>query len=67
METLNAVTDKLSDLLGHRLRDLFGAVFMPETAFTSELTNKANMLFSAYPSDLDKSLADELILFRPFI
>lgn len=69
-ETFSVVIDKWVTCLGHRfdaykhLYDLFAVLFMSESASDSEVIDKANTLSSAYPSDLDKSLADELIHFR---
>ena len=59
--------------LNHRLSaykhltDIFGVLFLVETASSSDITEHANILVSAYPSDLDSGLANELLQFRSFM
>uniref|UniRef100_A0A3B1JTW1 TTF-type domain-containing protein n=1 Tax=Astyanax mexicanus TaxID=7994 RepID=A0A3B1JTW1_ASTMX len=73
IETFNVVIDKLVSCLNHRLNaythltELFDVLFMPDNMSNSELTLKANSLAAAYPSDLNMSLADELIQYKSFI
>ncbi|KAL7870428.1 hypothetical protein SRHO_G00079250 [Serrasalmus rhombeus] len=73
IETFNVVIDKLVSCLNHRLNaythltELFDVLFMPDNVSNSELTLKANSLAAAYPSDLNMSLADELIQYKSFI
>uniref|UniRef100_A0A672HX76 TTF-type domain-containing protein n=1 Tax=Salarias fasciatus TaxID=181472 RepID=A0A672HX76_SALFA len=73
IETFNVTIDNLAICLSHRiivykhLCDLFGVLFMPENASDRELIEKANILASAYPADLDSNLGNELIHFRSFI
>lgn len=72
IETFGVVIDKWVTCVGHRfdaykhLCDLFAVLFMSQSASDSEVTDKANMLPSAYPSDSDKGLANKLIHFRSF-
>uniref|UniRef100_A0A3B1JF76 TTF-type domain-containing protein n=1 Tax=Astyanax mexicanus TaxID=7994 RepID=A0A3B1JF76_ASTMX len=73
IETFNVVIDKLVSCLNHRLNaythltELFDVLFMPDNMSNSELILKANLLAAAYPSDLNMSLADELIQYKSFI
>ena len=72
-ETFDVIIDKLVSCLDHRLSaykhltEIFGVLFLVETASSSEITEHANTLVSAYPSDLDSGLANELLQFRSFM
>uniref|UniRef100_A0A671WKW6 HAT C-terminal dimerisation domain-containing protein n=1 Tax=Sparus aurata TaxID=8175 RepID=A0A671WKW6_SPAAU len=73
IETFYVIIDKLVSCLDHRLSaykhltEIFGVLFLVETASSSEITEHANTLVSAYPSDLDSGLANELLQFRSFM
>ena len=72
VETYYVIIDKLKTCLAQRIEayeevnDLFGVLF--ERGCTeNDMRKRADRLSSAYPSDLNNTLAEELIQFRHFM
>ena len=64
VETFNVAIDTLTQSLGHRLEayrhlcSLFSVLFCEKSESNASVIEKAKVLASAYPSDLDDSLGD---------